>query len=160
MTLDVALYAVKLEGKSGYRGWSEDLDDSPQRTLLGFTSRELAEGMPLAMLAHRPNGEVLFANDGLARLLGYTHSYDLFFKAGRNMKDFIHPDDLARARACMHEAASSEIDREHDLGFRVVTRTGDVLNVVYRARLVSTGGRGDVLYAYMVEEPTFANARR
>lgn len=152
---DEALYSVKLGDKSGYRKWTAELEDSPQRALLGFTSRDLAEGMPLAMVAHRFNGEILFANDGLARLLDYERSRELFKDTGRNMRDFIHPEDWERIKTSIPGTATAALPgMEQDISFRVLTRTGAIRDVVYRARFVSTSSRGDVLYAYMVDKHT------
>ncbi len=152
---DEALYAVKLGGKSGYRGWSSELKETPQRSMLGFTTRDLANGMPLAMMAHRPDGKLLFANEGLARMVGYASlSSALAEKTDEVLYiwDFVHPHDADALRKKIDrltECATTGEDLNTTL--RIVTKDGKVLEVTYRARKIASEGMDPALYAYMVE---------
>ncbi len=147
---DEALYAVKLEGKSGFRAWTPELADSPLRSLLGFTSRELAEGIPLAMLAHRPSGKILFANDGLAHLLGYEELSDALLHIASHMQGMVHPEDWPRVSQQLMEVERLTASNALEIAFRVLAKGDEVKRVVYRARVVNSKGKGDIVYAYIV----------
>jgi PAS domain S-box-containing protein len=150
---DEALYAVKLAGKSGFRGWTEDVQDNKHRSILGFTTRELAEGMPLAMIAHRASGEILFANNGLARLLGFERLSGLYAEAHNDLLAIVHPDDRRRFQRLVERAtADGAAEEEFELSLHVVTSDGTALPAVYRGRHVASHEKGEVLYAYIVSE--------
>lgn len=150
---DEALNAVKLAGRAGYRKWLPSFSNIPQLSLLGFTARELSEGMPLAMLAHRPDGEILFANEGLPRLLGYESLADVFEASGKHLRGIVHPDDWNEYQQDVAtEFFGAQPVEEFELRLRVVTRDGSPKAVAYRARHIVTHERGEVLYAYLVGE--------
>ncbi len=150
---DEALYAVKLAGKSGFRGWTEDVQDNKHRSILGFTTRELAEGMPLAMIAHRASGEILFANNGLARLLGFERLSGLYAEVHNDLLAIVHPDDRQRFQQLVETATTDGVvEEEFELPLRVVTRDRTALPAVYRGRHVASHEKGEVLYAYIVSE--------
>ena len=152
---DEALYAVKLAGKCGYRGWEPGMQEVPQRSLLGFTARELAEGMPLAMLAHREDGSILFANEGLASLLGYDRLADALEDVGHSLKGVIHPDDWdGFMRSLSDWVAGDESGKALEMQARANACGGRILRVVYRAQLVTTKKKGDIVYAYLVASDT------
>lgn len=149
---DEALYAVKLLGKANYQRWNPQLEESPRRSMLGFTTRDLADSMPLAMLAHRSNGEILFANDGLARLLGFDSLGEMLMYADGRVQSVIHRDDVARVMRGIAELSSTHIEgEEQTLYFRVITKSDAVVQVAYRARLIESKDMGEIVYAYMVE---------
>ncbi|MBR3224588.1 MAG: EAL domain-containing protein [Atopobiaceae bacterium] len=143
---DQALYSVKLSGKSSWNAWVPEAGETPQRSMLGFTSRDLAEGMPLAMLAHSIDGEILFANEGLARLLGYDSLANALDAVGRDLKGFVGSDDWAR----LHDSIHGVGNEEHEMLLRITKADGSSLRVVYRSRLICSKERGKVLYAYLV----------
>lgn len=150
---DEALYAVKLAGKSAYRAWSPQLAESTNRTMLGFSTRDLADAMPVAICAHGLDGTLLFANDWLAELLGYDNPHELMSGAKEGIWSFVHPDDAAmlRSELARVDDASTDPGLLLRLGLRVSTVEGDVLEVTYRARWEESGDLGRVLYAYLVE---------
>ena len=150
---DEALYAVKLEGKGGYRKWTPDLSETPQRSLLGFTTRELAEGMPLAMLAHRPDGEILFANEGLARLLGYGRLTDVLSDSDGSLARIVLPTDWPRVERLAEETLRLRASGgEYQLHMRLLGKEGILLHVTYRARIIATEEKGVIVYAYIVSQ--------
>ena len=150
---DEALYAVKLEGKGGYRKWTPDLSETPQRSLLGFTTRELAEGMPLAMLAHRPDGEILFANEGLARLLGYGRLSEVLNDSDGSLARIVLPTDWPRVERLAEETLRLRAaGGEYQLHMRLLGKDGILLRVTYRARIIATEEKGTIIYAYIVSQ--------
>ena len=150
---DEALYAEKLAGKGGYRKWTPDLSETPQRSLLGFTTRELAEGMPLAMLAHRPDGEILFANEGLARLLGYGRLSEVLSDSDGSLARIVLPTDWPRVERLAEETLRLRASGgEYQLHMRVLGKEGILLHVMYRARIVSSAEKGVIIYAYIVTQ--------
>ncbi len=155
---DEALYAVKLAGKSGFRGWSPEIADTPRRSMLGFATRDLANAMPLAMMAHQTDGQLLYANEGLARMLGYEGLAFALPELGESIWEFVHPFDAVRVRAALQRMQSSNGD-DLRLGFRVISRLGRPISVSYRGRLVESEGAKPVVYAYM-EEKTFVDGSR
>ena len=149
---DEALYAVKLAGKSGYRGWTPELKETPQRSILGFTTRDLANGMPLAMVAHKPDGELLFANEGLARLLEFGTLREALANIGESVWTFVHPEDAHALRELMQNATNSCVTGDEvSAQVRLITKTDRSIRVSYRARLIESEEADPVMYAYMVE---------
>ena len=150
---DEALYAVKLAGKGGYRKWTPDLSETPQRSLLGFTTRELAEGMPLAMLAHRTDGEILFANEGLARILGYGRLSEVLSDSDGSLARIVLPTDWPKVERSAEETLRIRATGgEYQLHMRMLGKDGILLHVTYRARIVVTEEKGTIIYAYIVSQ--------
>lgn len=152
---DEALYSVKLDGKSNFKKWSAGLQEIPQRSLLGFTARELAEGMPLAMLAHRIDGEILFSNEGLARLLGYKSLSDALEGTGRNLKGIVCPNEWESFIETVRAWATGDSSQGVcELQVSVFTCDGGTFTAAYRAQLITTEQKGDIVYAYLVGQKT------
>lgn len=147
-----ALAEVRAANRSGYLKWVPAMDEAPRRKLLGFTTRELAESMPLAMLAHRLDGEILVASKGLAHLLGYGSLAEALKAADHNICGFMEDKEAARmlkAFAAMAQAGSD--DDESTIRARVRTASGDAMQVAYRARVAESDDGEPVFYAYMVD---------
>ena len=149
---DEALYAVKLEGKSSYRGFSYDLDRG-ERTQLGFTPRDFIENVPGAVVIHRAgDGEILFANDETVRLFGCDDFGDFLELVGGTYAGVIHPDDRQRVRDEMAEQDGLEAVAKTDhVSFRIVTKQGDVCRVLQNGRGVMVEGMGEVFYELIID---------
>lgn len=156
---DEALYAVKMEGKAGYREWSPSCATKTQRSRLGFSTRDVVQGMPLAMVVHEPNGEILFANDEVARLLGYDSVSNAISLAGHSLQGLVHPEDWGLVQSAIERMAGSEnASNEAEAVVRVYARDGSLMWVRYAGRFVSSDHRGDMVYAYMVRSAANGDA--
>ena len=111
--------------------------------------------MPLAMLAHREDGSILFANESLASLLGYDRLADSLEDVGHSLKGVIHPDDWdGFMRSLSDWVAGDESGKALEMQARANACGGRILRVVYRAQLVTTKKKGDIVYAYLVASDT------
>ena len=149
---DAALYAVKLEGKSSYQGFSHDLDQG-ERMQLGFTPRDFIENVPGVVLVHRAgDGEILFANNDAIRLFGCDDLGDFLEFVGGTYGGVIHPDDRQRVRNELAEQDGLEAFGKTDhVRFRIVTKQGDVRRVLQNGRGVMVEGMGEVFYELIVD---------
>ncbi len=149
---DVALYAVKLTGKSGCMRYSPEIE-THYRTLLGFSSRDVAENIPGGILVHTAsqNSEILFANDELREMLECDSLSDLMEFTGGSSRGFVHPDDWPRVRQALDRQA--ELGAEGAKGFsnyRIMTKSGKVMRAAANSRLVEVDRIGKVFYVILV----------
>lgn len=145
--VDAALYAVKLEGKGGYKRYTDNMEVS-HRSQLGFTPRNIADNIPGGIVVHEPgDGKILYANDELVDLFECESLKEFMEHTGGTFGGIIHPDDRQRVREEL--AAQMTFD---DVGctdfvdYRIVTKRGNVRPVSNRGRLVRLDGVGDVFY--------------
>ena len=150
---DTALYAVKLSGKSGYRRYSDDLD-AQYRTLLGFSSRDLAENIPGGIMVHKATdeGDILFANDELISMMECENLADFMAFTGGVADGIVLAEDVQRVRdvlAGMRNAQAS--GQKAFANYRVVTKSGKVRHAAANSRLVDVQDIGQVFYVIVVD---------
>ena len=150
---DQALYAVKLSGKADRRRYFPEIE-SQYRTLLGFSSRDLAENIPGGIMVHKATGsrEILFANEEIIHMLGCESLPDFMHFTGGTFDGLALPEDLPRVRAALEEKASNESGEDKGFtNYRIRTKSGGARNVAASSRLVEMEGLGKVFYVILID---------
>ena len=150
---DAALYAVKLAGKAGCKRYDVDLT-SQHRSQLGFTSRDIAENVPGAILVHRAgdDGEILFANDALIELFECDDLDDFMAFTGGTFAGLVHPDDDKRVyEELVRQVSLDDIGAKNFSNYRIITKSGAVKHVAHNGRLVEIEDIGKVFYVLIVD---------
>jgi PAS domain S-box-containing protein len=100
--------------------------------------RSVVENSPNLIVRATPDGKIIFS--GGTALLEYT----LEDAVGRNVTDFVHPDDVNEARAAFAKAASGET--VENFITRAVKKTGEIIYLSNNARPVrdEDGGVAEV----------------
>lgn len=145
---DAALYAVKMAGKSGFQKYTDDAE-AHYRSQLGFSAHDIVENVPYAMLVHKADEEcaLLFASAQLTRLLGCDSLHELMQFSGGSFKGIVHPDDRDRIHAYYkHIADEGDTDVSGRIGYRMLTQSGEAINVRAIARFVRIEDVGEVFY--------------
>ena len=150
---DIALYAVKLAGKSDFKRYHPDMD-SRYRTRLGFTPRDLAENIPGAMLVYKADdeGTILFASEEAINMLDCADIFGFLAHTDGSFWGIVHPDDRLRVRREIEfQVAPDDIGSKTFSNFRIVTKAGKIKNVFETGRLVDLGDVGKTFYALLVD---------
>ena len=119
----------------------------------GFTPRDFIENVPGAVLIHRVgDGEILFANGNTVSLFGCDDFNDFLKYVGGTYAGVIHPDDHQRVRDEMAEQNGLEgVDKTDYVSFRIITKQGDVRNVLQNGHGVMVEGMGEVYYELIID---------
>lgn len=108
---------------TGYRGVDRDVTDrvEAERSLEAERERfkALTENATDLVVVLSEDGTVCYASPSVERLLGYTPDEVI----GRDVMEFIHPDDAAAARASIDRVAAVEDSRERTQ-FRIRHKDG------------------------------------
>lgn len=150
---DAALYAVKLSGKSGFKRYYPDLE-TQYRSLLGFSSRDLAENIPGGIMVHKAYGnrEILFANDELIAMLGCDSLSDFMEYTGGTFDGLALPEDLPRVReALARQAEAGVTEKKGFANYRLRTKSGGVRVVAANSRLADVKDVGKLFYVILVD---------
>lgn len=150
---DAAVYAVKLVGKSGFMRYHPDLD-TQYRSLLGFSSRDLADNIPGGMMVHKAYGnrEILFANDEIISMLGCESLADFMEFTGGTFDGLALPEDLPRVKeAIARQVEAGVTEAKGFADYRVRTKSGDIRNVAANSRLVDVKDFGKLFYVILVD---------
>ena len=150
---DAALYAVKLSGKAQAMRYSDRLDFR-YRSQLGFTPRDIAENTPGGIMVHRVggNGEILFANKLMAKLLGCRDLDEFMDHVQGCFRYVVHPDDNARTyEEIVSQASLDDIGAEFYVDYRVATKDGSFRKALENGRLVEIEGVGLAIYAIVID---------
>ena len=148
---DKALYAVKLAGKSSFKAYSVDMEQQ-MRSQLGFTPRDIADSIPAAVVVHRPDGELLFANDEAVHLLGCESLREFMELTSGSVYAPIHADDVTRVRRALASQLAQDTSRSVALTIRVISKGGAVRTVTCRNRHSKVESIGDVFYALICDD--------
>ena len=149
---DNALYAVKLVGKSGWKRYTSDVE-SRYRTLLGFSSRDLAEYIPGGIMVHKAtgSGEILFANDELISMLECENLSDFMEFTGGVSEGTVFSDDRPRVRAELERQVREGTKEKAFTNYRFITKSGRVRNAAANSRFVELQDIGPVFYVIIVD---------
>ena len=92
---DFALYAVKLNGKAGWRRFDDTLGENKHRTQFGFNLSEVAGSMPGGMLVCKAteDQEILFANQAMIDLLECDSFEDFMHYTGGTFFSILYPGE-------------------------------------------------------------------
>ena len=144
---DAALYSVKYNGKSGYRGFAPGMEARYQLQL-GFASRRVVENLPEATVVLQPEtAEVLFANDAMVELIGCNSLFEFVEFSQGAIGNLIHPDDRSRAL----ETFKVRSERKTRSKFRLLTKAGVEKEVAYSGRCVEMSDGKPVVFVVLFE---------
>ena len=156
---DIALYNVKMSNKNGYQFYYDGLEKS-DRAQLGFNIGDIATGLPGAVLVYKVdmNGQILFANDSVIKLVGCDNLQDLMQYSHGNFASLIDPKDLRRVRREVYEQYNKTMydrqDEDHVDGFAAFnmrTKQGNAVGVECFGRRIINKFHGDVVYVLIYE---------
>ena len=150
---DAALYAVKLMGKSGFMRYYPELE-TQYRSLLGFSSRDLAENIPGGIMVHEAYGDrkVLFANDEMIAMLGCDSLPDFMEFTGGTFNGIALPEDLPRVKEALERQADAGVTEAKGFAdYRIRTKSGEPLAILANSRLVDVKDFGKLFYVIFVD---------
>ena len=151
---DKALYAVKLAGKSGWKSYSPDMERQ-YRLQLGFTPRDIAEGIPGAVIVHQPTGDgaILFVNDEALHLFECDDLADFMNLTGGVFGGVVHPDDADYVCKLLGQQMTlDDVGKKDYASYRIVTKRGNVRHVIDCGRLVEVEGLGKLFYELIIND--------
>ena len=148
---DMALYAVKMAGRNGYKKFSLEMI-TDNRAQLGVSLSQISEGMPGGFLLYRNNEtlEILYANTRLLKIYD-CESLSQFRKfTGNSFKGCVHPDDWEKVQRTIYEQI--EISEGYDyVRYRIKTAKGKIKKVEDFGRLVHSEDDGNIFYVFIID---------
>ena len=148
---DMALYAVKMAGRNGYKKFSPEMT-MINRTQMGVTLTQISEGMPGGFLLYRDNAtqEILYANTRLWKIYE-CESLEQFRKfTGNSFRGCVHPDDWDKVQKTIYEQV--KISESYDyVRYRVKTAKGNIKIIEDFGRLVYSPNDGNVFYVFIID---------
>ena len=176
---DEALYAAKIAGKHRCMHFSPAMVDV-KRTQLGFSLKDIANGMPGAFMIYSAAGdeEILFANQDLIRMTGCSDFEEFLDWTKHSFRGFVHPEDLDRVEESIQRqikeavrgnqkvklengdqradgSASEGSHREDYVEYRIIRKDGGILPVVDIGRLIDSENHGEVFFVFIRPKDEF-----
>lgn len=152
---DFALYAVKLNGKAGWRRFDDTVAENKHRTQFGFNLSEVAGSMPGGMVVCRAtkDQEILFANRGMIDLLECDSFEDFMHYTGGTFMSILYPgEEEALKKEFQRQLDSRDNEKQTDfLTFRIVTKKGRILTVEDVGRKKENPFYGELYYIFMYD---------
>ncbi len=152
---DFALYAVKLNGKAGWRRFDDTVAENKHRTQFGFNLSEVAGSMPGGMVVCRAtkDQEILFANRGMIDLLECDSFEDFMHYTGGTFMSILYPgEEEALKKEFQRQLNEKGNEKQTDfLTFRIVTKKGRVLTVEDVGRKKENPFYGELYYIFMYD---------
>ncbi|WP_307973491.1 diguanylate cyclase domain-containing protein [uncultured Dialister sp.] len=152
---DFALYAVKLNGKAGWRRFDDTVAENKHRTQFGFNLSEVAGSMPGGMLVCKAteDQEILFANRGMIDLLECDSFEDFMHYTGGTFFSILYPgEEEALKKEFQRQLDSRDNEKQTDfLTFRIVTKKGRVITVEDVGRKKENPFYGELYYIFMYD---------
>ena len=150
--VDSALYNVKLNGKHGCQRYVSGMKKQ-SRDQLGFTQKDLIKSLPGAsFICHARDTSILYANDDMVRLFECENLKEFNQFSQGMMRYIIHPEDFdrvmqERTEKLQRVGKGSCIQCE----FRVITKSGQVRNVIAQARFRQHEMFGGLFFVTIME---------
>lgn len=153
---DFALYAVKLNGKAGWRRFDDTLGENKHRTQFGFNLSEVAGSMPGGMLVCKAteDQEILFANQAMIDLLECDSFEDFMHYTGGTFFSILYPGEEEIMKKEFHRQLEEKDNKDHTdfLTFRIVTKKGRVVTVEDMGRKKDNPFYGELYYIFMYDK--------
>lgn len=153
---DFALYAVKLNGKAGWRRFDDTLGENKHRTQFGFNLSEVAGSMPGGMLVCKAteDQEILFANQAMIDLLECDSFEDFMHYTGGTFFSILYPGEEEIMKKEFHRQLDEKDNKDHTdfLTFRIVTKKGRVVTVEDMGRKKENPFYGELYYIFMYDK--------
>lgn len=159
---DTALYAVKLNNNICCAEYEPSMEHA-SRIQLGFNLKDIAKGMPGAMLVYRDDEteEILFANAGLIELFECVDWEDFKQSIGSSFRDIPVSEDLERVESSIYEQIGDEDEGLDQVEYKIRTAKGNILDVWDFGRLVNSDYYGKIFYVFLAPkgEPSAIDPR-
>lgn len=153
---DFALYAVKLNGKAGWRRFDDRVGENKHRTQFGFNLSEVAGSMPGGMLVCKAteDQEILFANQAMIDLLECDSFEDFMHYTGGTFFSILYPGEEEIMKKEFHRQLDEKDNQNHTdfLTFRIVTKKGRVVTVEDMGRKKDNPFYGELYYIFMYDK--------
>lgn len=151
---DMALYAVKLQGKHRAQAFQEDMPTA-RRTQLGFNLSDITTNSPTAFLVCQAdlNAKLYYASRSLVRTLGCSDYWDLTTLCGGTFAGLLAPEERApmteHIRLFLETAQPGAEDFRR---LRYTKKDGSTIWLLSRARVVANSNYGRLLYMGLIPE--------
>ncbi len=158
---DCALYHVKMRG--GSLAFYDDSMYRESRTHLGFNLKDVAKGIPGAILVYKAYGDqqILFANEELVNIFECGDMNDLLTHIGNSFRTLVHPDDIERVeKSIWEQIKSGDGDNLDYVNYRIITKNGKVKNITDFGKLVHNPHYGDIFYVFLYDTDNKKKALR
>lgn len=159
--MDSALYAAKTAGKHTVMHFKSDMMNI-SRDHMGFNVRSMVTGLPGAVLIYQAEGDerILFANDDLVRLFECKNHREFLEYTHSSFRHIVHPDDYIKVEQSirdqiLHEKNSSDTLKstfDDYVEYRILTKNGNVRNVIDIGRMVHDEHFGDIFYVFIQDK--------
>lgn len=152
---DMALYAVKLQGKHSAQAYSDHLDRK-RRVQLGFALRDVTENLPGAFLIYKADpvdDSLLYASQEFIHLVRCKDFRGLMRFTEGHFENLIHPEDRARVLESIRQQLNAGTDESNDyVSFRCAAADGSYREVLDHGRLVDNPHYGKLFYVVLFDK--------
>ena len=148
---DMALYAVKMNGRAHFRRYQPDMEHN-NRAQLGFSPAQLSEGMPGGFLVYRAKApyEILYANNQLLSLYECESLEELRNFTGNSFKGCVADEDWEAVQTTIKRQLALSNDFDY-LQFRIKTAKGTTKLLENYGRLITSADDGDSFYVFVLD---------
>ncbi|MBR1579987.1 MAG: EAL domain-containing protein [Selenomonadaceae bacterium] len=148
---DMALYAVKMNGRAHFRRFQPDMENN-NRAQLGFSLAQLSEGMPGGFLVYRAREpyELLYANNQLMQLYECDSLDELRSFSGNSFRGCVVDEDWDELQQTIKNQLALSNDFDY-VQFRAKTARGNVKYLENYGRLIPSVDDGDAFYVFVVD---------
>lgn len=148
---DMALYAVKMNGRAHFRRFQPDMENN-NRAQLGFSLAQLSDGMPGGFLVYRAKApyEILYANNQLLNLYDCESLEELRNFTGNSFKGCVADDDWEMVQSTIKRQLALSNDFDY-LQFHIKTAKGTTKLLENYGRLITSADDGDSFYVFMLD---------
>ena len=151
---DMALYAVKLQGKHCAQAFREDLPTN-RRTQLGFNLSDITANSPASFLVCQadPNTKLYYASRSLVKTFGCDDYRDLTKVCGGSFGGLLAPEEAAAMGAYLRTFLERAAPGTEDFRrFRCLRKDGSPICLLGHARVVRNANYGALLYIELISE--------
>ena len=151
---DMALYAVKLQGKHSAQAYNDNLERT-RRVQLGFALRDVTENLPGAFLIYKADptdDALLYASQELIELVGCKTFREFMDFTGGHFSALIHPEERERVQQSIWQQIDSHSDGNDDyVAFRCAVADGSYRQVLDHGRIVDNPHYGKLFYIFLID---------
>jgi len=125
---------------------------SEPNSLPAVQFQRFTDAMPGGFLIYRAdNGEILYTNRGLLRILGCDSMEDFRTLTGNTFQGLVHPADTEEVERSIQEQIASNEYKEDYVEYHVLTKDGSVRWVEDRGHFVHSPTAGDIFYVFIAD---------
>lgn len=151
---DMALYAVKLQGKHCAQAFREDLPTN-RRTQLGFNLSDITANSPASFLVCQadPGTKLYYASRSLVKRFGCTDYRDLVQLCGGSFLGLLSPEDRAGMEDYIRSfLITAQPGTEDFRRLRYTSKDGSAIWLLSHARVVKNANYGALFYIELISE--------